>query len=139
MTSIASDFASDISYGLRQIRKNLSLTILCIAILTIGIGATTAVFAVLYGALLKPLPYRDASQIVFVHNDFPASQIGQTGVSPPDYVDLSEQHKVFADAAAYYFKDFTMSSSGSSEYAEHVDAVHASATLFSLLGIRPKL
>ncbi|HEV2206184.1 MAG TPA: ABC transporter permease, partial [Candidatus Acidoferrales bacterium] len=127
------------SYGLRQIRNNLSLTILCVAVLAIGIGAATAVFTVLYDALLEPLPYRDASRIVFVHNTFPSSPLGETGVSPPDYVDLAQEHKIFAQTAAYYFKDFTMSSSGNSEYAEHIDAVHASATLFSLLGIHPQL
>ena len=139
MIRIFGDLASDCSYGFRQLRKNLSLTLLCVAVLTIGIGATTAVFAVLYGALLKPLPYRDANRIVFVHNEFPNSQHLHTNVSAPDYADLSAHHELFSETAAYYFNDFTMSSTGETGYAEHVDAVNASASLFSILGIRPQL
>lgn len=139
MSSTASDFASDMSYGLRQIRNNLSLTILCVAVLAIGIGAATAVFTVLYDALLKPLPYRDASRIVFVHNEFPGSQLGQTYASPPDYADLSVHRELFSETAAYYFNDLTMTGVSGSAYAEHIDAVNTSASLFPLLGIRPQI
>ena len=138
MISAVKDFASDFSYGLRQIRRNRWLTILCVGVLAIGIGSATAVFAVLYGALLRPLPYRDASQIVFVHNDF-ASVLGHAGNSAPDYVDLSAHRKIFSETAAYYFNDFTMTGVSGSAYAEHVDAVNASASLFALLGVRAQL
>jgi predicted permease len=135
---VAAELASDISYGFRQLRKSASLTILCVALLAIGIGATTAVFAVLYNVLLKPLPYRDASSIVFVHNDF-ASLLGHAGNSAPDYVALTAHREMFSETAAYFFNDFTMSSVSGSGYAEHVDAVNASASLFSMLGIAPEL
>lgn len=130
---------SDILYGLRQIRKNLSLTVLCVAVLGIGIGASTAVFAALYDVLLKPLPYRDANNLVYVHNEFPSSQHGQANVSGPDYADLSAHRDLFSETAAYYFNDFTMSSVSGSGYAEHVDAVNTSANLFSMLGTPPQL
>jgi putative ABC transport system permease protein len=135
---IATDSAADISYGFRQLRKNASLTLLCVAVLAVGIGATTAVFTVLYDALLKPLPYRDANTIVFVHNDF-ASLLGHAGNSAPDYVALTAHREMFSETAAYFFNDFTMSSASGSGYAEHVDAVNASASLFSMLGIAPEL
>lgn len=138
MSSAARDFASDFSYGMRQIRKNRWLTILCVVVLAIGIGSATAVFAVLYDALLRPLPYRDAGRIVFVHNDF-ASALRHAGDSAPDYVDLSAHHEIFSETAAYYFNDFTMTGVSGSAYGEHVDAVNASASLFSLLGVRPQL
>jgi len=130
------DFALDVRYGLRQARRNLSLTVVCASVLAIGIGSATAVFAVLYDALLKPLPYRSASQLVYVHNEFPGSQLTTTAESGPDYVDLSAHHDVFSAAAAYYFNDFTMTGAGN---AQHVDAVNASATLFPMLGIQPEL
>ncbi|HKN62675.1 MAG TPA: ABC transporter permease [Candidatus Acidoferrales bacterium] len=136
---VATDLASDVSYGFRQLRKSASLTLLCVAVLAIGIGATTAVFTVLYDALLKPLPYRDANNIVFVHNEFPNSQHLRANASAPDYADLSTHREIFSETAAYYFNDFTMSSTGDSGYAQHVDAVNASASLFSMLGIRPQL
>jgi putative ABC transport system permease protein len=139
MSSIAGDLIWDFSYGWRQLRKNPSFALLSIAVLAMGIGAATSVFAVLYAVLLKPLPYREAARIVYVHNEFPASPLGRTAASAPDYADLTAHQEIFSETAAYYFNDFTMTGVRGSGYAEHVDAVNASATLFSLLGIRPQL
>ena len=136
MGGFLTDLASDCNYGLRQIRRNLSLTIVCVAVLAIGIGSATAVFAILYDAILKPLPYRDAGQLVYVHNEFPQSQLAETEASGPDYADLSTHRELFSETAAYYFNDFTMTGAGA---AQHVDAVNASASLFPLLGIAPQL
>ena len=130
------DLLKDARFGLRQARRNLALTVTCAAVLAIGIGATTAVFAILYDAILKPLPYRDAAQLVYVHNEFPQSQLSMTAESAPDFRDLSTHHEIFSETAAYYFNDFTMTGAGN---AQHVDAVNASATLFPMLGIRPEL
>jgi putative ABC transport system permease protein len=139
MSATAMELTSDLSYGLRQMRKNFPLTLLCVAVLGIGIGTTTAVFAVLYDVLLKPLPYREADRIVFVHNEFPSSPLGHAGASAPDYAELTAHREIFSETAAYYFNDFTMSSVSGSGYAEHVDVVNASASLFAMLGIRPQL
>jgi putative ABC transport system permease protein len=140
MGSTARDLISDFSRGSRQLRRNPSFALLSMAVLAIGIGSTTAVFALLYDVLLKPLPYRDAPRIVYIHNEFPASPLGHTAVSAPDYSDITAaNHEIFSETAAYYFNDFTMTGLGGSAYAEHVDAVNASASLFSVLGIRPQL
>lgn len=136
MRRVLADFSTDLRYGLRQVRKNVSLSIACVAVLAIGIGSATAVFAVLYDAILRPLPYRDAAQLVYVHNEFPGSQLALTAESGPDFKDLSTHHEVFSETAAYYFNDFTMTGAGA---AQHVDAVNASATLFPTLGIPPEL
>jgi|SRR5579859_4287704 len=132
-------FTSDLAYGLRQIKRNPSLTVLCVMVLAIGIGAATAVFAVLNSALLKLLPYREANRLVYVHNEFPSSQLGHTYASPPDYADLSAHREIFSETAAYYYNDFTMSSVSASEYAQHVDAVNVSASLFFMLGTPAQL
>jgi putative ABC transport system permease protein len=139
MGSTARDLVSDFSHGSRQLRRNPSFAFLSTAVLAIGIGTTTAVFALLYDVLLKPLPYRDAARIVYIHNEFLASPLGHTAASAPDYADLTLHREIFSETAAYYFNDFTMTGLGGSGYAEHVDAVNASASLFSLLGMRPEL
>ena len=136
MREMWNDFVFDLRYGLRQIRSNLSVSVICISVLAIGIGSATAVFAVLYDAILKPLPYRDAGSLVYVHNVFPESQLRLTAASGPEFIDLSGHRELFSEAAAYYFNDFTMSGAGA---AQHVDAVNASANLFPMLGIQPEL
>lgn len=130
------DFAKDARFGLRQARKNLSLTVICAAVLAIGVGSTVAVFAILYDAILKPLPYRDAQQLVYVHNEFPGSQLATTAESGPDFRDLTTHREIFSETADYYFNDFTMTGAGE---AQHVDAVNASASFFPMLGIAPEL
>lgn len=139
MSANATGFTSDVKYSLRQIKKSPSLTVLCVIVLGIAIGSATAVFAVLYDVLLKPFPYRDAKQLVYVHNEFPTSQLGHTNVSAPDYADLTAHREILSETAAYYFNDLTMSSVNGSSYAEHIDAVNTSASLFSMLGISPQL
>lgn len=132
-------FLSDLTYGLRQIRRNPSLALLCILVLGIGIGSATAVFAVLYDALLKPLPYRDASRLIYAHNEFPSSQLGHTLASAPEYADLTAHREIFSETGAYYFNDFTLSSASGSGYAKHVDVVNVSSSLFPMLGIPARL
>ena len=139
MNANTTGFMSDVKYSLRQIKRNPSLTVLCVLVLSIGIGAATSVFAVLYTVLLKPLPYREANRLVYVHNEFPSSQLGHTYASVPDYVDLTVHREIFSETAAYYYNDFTMSSVSASEYAQHVDVVNVSASLFSMLGTPAQL
>lgn len=130
---------SDFTYGLRQIKRNPSLAILCVMVLALGIGSATAVFAVLYDVLLKPLPFREANSLVYVHNEFPSSQLDHTDTSVPDYADLTAHREIFSETAAYYYNDFTLSSASASEYVQHVDVVNASASLFSMLGTPAQL
>ena len=58
--------AADCRYGLRQIRKNPGFAAVVILTLALGIGATTAIFSVVYGVLLRPLPYKNANRIMAV-------------------------------------------------------------------------
>ena len=73
----------DLRYGARTLLKNPGFTLIAVITLSLGIGANTAVFSVVYGVLLKPLPYKDAERIVVAR------------VSPPDFRDLKEATQVF--------------------------------------------
>ena len=73
----------DLRYGARMLLKNPGFTLIAVITLSLGIGANAAVFSVVYGVLLKPLPYKDAERIVVAR------------VSPPDFRDLKEATQVF--------------------------------------------
>ncbi len=108
----------------------------CVLVLGIGIGSAAAVFAVLYEAILKPLPYPSADQLVYVHNEFPQAQLARTGASGPDFADLTTHREIFSRTAAYFFNDFTVTGTA---YAQHVDAVNVSAGLFPMLGVPARI
>ncbi len=126
----------DIRFALRQMANNPGFAVIAVLVLALGIGGSTAVFCVLYQALIKPLPYSDAQKLVFVHNLFPKSQVSTAGVSGFDYGEIRKHTDVFARAAIYYHNDLNLTGVGS---AQHVDVVNASASLFDVLGVKPEL
>ncbi len=79
----------DLRYGLRMLLKNPGFTAVAVVALALGIGANTAIFSVVYGVLLKPLPYNDAGRIVVAN------------ISPPDFRDLKETNSVFDQMAIW--------------------------------------
>src|SRR5689334_24950919 len=70
---------NDVRFGLRTLAKNRPFALLAIATLGLGIGANTAIFSVIYGVLLKPLPYADSDRLVLVRQSAP--RIGREDVS----------------------------------------------------------
>ncbi len=89
-----------------------SLTV--IATLALGIGASTAMFSVLYGALLSPLPYPDADELVRVHNQF--VETGGSGpFSVPNFLDIQDQNRVFDEVAGYQLGTVSLADDGTSE------------------------
>ena len=124
----------DLRFGLRMLRKSPGFTAVAVLTLAVGIGSASAVFTVLYDAIIRPLPYRDSNQLVYIHNDFRRERMARTGVSGPDFADLTREHGIFSETGAYYFNDFTMTGTG---YAQHVDVVNASASIFPMLGVKP--
>src|SRR5262245_66208876 len=65
-TNMIADLWQDLRYGARMLLKNPGFTLIAVATLSLGIGANTAIFSVLYGVLLKSLPYSDPDPIVSV-------------------------------------------------------------------------
>ncbi len=136
MYRIWSGLACDLRFALRQVARQPGFAASAIIVLALGIGSSTAVFSVLYEALLKPPPYPNANRIVFLHNAFPQSQLALSGVSSVDYSELRRHTDIFSETGVYYFNDLTMTGVGA---ARHVDPVNASATLFRVLDVRPEL
>ncbi|MBV9765888.1 MAG: ABC transporter permease [Acidobacteriaceae bacterium] len=136
MRQISSGLVSDLRFAWRQIRRRPGFAASAIFVLGLGIGSSTAVFSILYEALLKPLPYPGADRIVFLHNAFPKSQLALSGVSSVDYAELKRHNEIFSATGVYYFNDLTMTGAGD---ARHVDPVNASASLFRVLRVKPAL
>ena len=83
----------DVRYAARMLRKSPLLSGIAILTIALGIGANTAVFSIVNGVLLSPLPYRDSERLVKVWETLPG--LSQATVSYPDYKDWQERSRVF--------------------------------------------
>src|SRR5260370_22924312 len=135
-THIAS-FAQDVRYGLRRLRKNPSFTIVAVLALALGIGANTAMFSVIEAVLLRPLPYRNAGEIVRVSSTWDRNgTLTSYTSSPPDFFDWRDQSRSFSSMFAYHIGEFALTGLGE---AKRVRAVMATAGMFSTLQAEPML
>jgi predicted permease len=126
----------DLRYALRWLTKNPGFTAVAIATLALGIGANTAIFSVVRGILLRPLPYTEPERIVQVWET--SERQGQLReeipFAPPVFRDWRDQNRTMEAMAAY--SDWTFNSSGG-ETPERLRAALVSADFFKLLGVRP--
>jgi putative ABC transport system permease protein len=124
----------DLRYGWRVLRKSPGFTAVALLTLALGIGANTAIFSVLYGILLRPLPYKDAARLVVLSETTP--KVGMVSVSYPDFVDWRAQNSVFSKMAAVSSVGFNLSGINQ---PENVSGLAVSTNFLSMLGMHPFL
>jgi len=129
-------FWQDIRYGARMLIKSPSFTIVAVIALALGIGANTAIFSVVNGVLLRPLPFHDPDQLMALWESSTIHGQQRGSVSYPNFSDWRDQNHVFQYMSAYNNNDFTMTGRGESVRLQ-VAAVNAD--LFPLLGATPML
>ena len=131
---------TQIGNQLKQVFRKLGrapmFTAITVFTLAAGIGANTAVFSVLQGALLKPLPYPQADRLVGVWLTAPGIQIKELNLSPSDYFIFREQNKSFQDVGLYAGDSGTVT--GLAEPEQVQELVVTDGTL-SILGVQPLL
>jgi putative ABC transport system permease protein len=125
-------FFQDLRYAVRTLRRSPSFTAAAVACLALGIGANTAIFSVINGVLLRPLPFRDPSALVMVWERNARQAKDRNVVSPANYLDWRAQSSTFADVGAYI--DWRANLTGMDEPIEVARAI-ASATFFAVLGV----
>ena len=91
---------SDIRFGVRMLVKRPGLSIIAIIALALGIGLTTTMFSIVYGAVLKGLPYEDSEELVALSRNLPAQNVQFMPVGIHDFVDWRDQQTRFVDMAA---------------------------------------
>jgi predicted permease len=125
---------ADIRFGLRMLRKNPGFTAVAILTLALGIGTNAAVFSVVYAVLLRPLPYREPSRLVVLHETTP--KVGDVSVSFPNFLDWRAASHSFSQMAAVASVDFNLA--GVTQ-PENISGDAVSPNFLSMIGIRPFL
>jgi predicted permease len=126
----------DFRYAVRALRKQPEFTLVAILTLTLGIGANTAIFSLLYQTLLRPLPFPHADRLVFVWNSYKGINLDQASVSIPDFVDRKTQAPAIEDAALFTPRTANLNEAGNPEQAR---ALAVTPSFFSTLERQPLL
>jgi predicted permease len=128
---------TDLRYAFRQLIKSPSFSVTAIVALALGIGATTAMFAVIYAFLLRPLPYAKPDQLVMLQSRGVTTG-NDLGVNYLDFVDWQKQNRSFSDLAFFNLRwNGNVESPGG--MTETLKTTFTTANLFSLLGVQPML
>jgi predicted permease len=125
-------FWQDLRYGIRMLGKNPGFAAIAILTLALGIGANTALFSIVNGVLLNPLPYADPARLVSIYSrtaDYPHSSI-----SYPNFLDWQRDNRSFSSIACFRGDDFNLTGMGETE---RLKGDMVSADFFPLLGVRP--
>jgi putative ABC transport system permease protein len=123
----------DIRYAFRGLRRSPAFALSSIASLTLGLGASLAVFTVADNLLVRPLPYQDASRLLMIWENRGGD--GHNVVSPANYLDWRSQNDVFSDIAA--LSPTRSSNLAENNRAEEFLGQSVTANLFPLLGVNP--
>ena len=124
----------DLRFAFRQLRKSLGFTTVAIVTLALGIGANTALFSVINGVLLNPLPFPEPNQLVTLHESKPNFDTGS--ISYPNFRDWQKDNRTLSAIAVS--RPNTLSFTGLGE-AEQVDCEFISSDFFTVLGVKPLL
>ncbi|HEV2388850.1 MAG TPA: ABC transporter permease [Candidatus Acidoferrales bacterium] len=124
----------DVKYGLRVLARSPGLTAVAVITLALGIGANAAIFSVVNGVLLRPLPYPDPGRLVMLYGS--SSRFHEMSVSYLDFKDWQRESRSFSTMAIFRRADFLITGQGN---ATRIDGKRVSAQFFPVLGVNPAL
>lgn len=130
----------DLKFALRQLRKSLGFAITAVLMLAFGIGATTAIFSIVEGVLLRPLPFPDSDRLMVLSDHLEGVNVAgggdEVGVTVPDIIAYTRDTNSFTALGAYQGAGYELSGTG--EPAQ-VNASRLTAGVFSAIGVAPAM
>jgi predicted permease len=133
---IMDEFLQDVRYAVRQLARRPGFTAVLVATLALGIGANTAVFSVVDGVVLRPLPYPEPERLTVVWSQFPTMDLMEFPSSWPEFQDYRTQSRSFAEMGAWGRTQRTLTGG---DAPERLDMAYFSWTMFPVLGVQPAL
>jgi len=130
------DIWQDLRYGSRSLRKNPGFTAIAMITLALGIGANTAIFSVVNGVLLRPLPYPEPDRLVMVYGISLQAAQGKTPLCEADFLDWKSQNQVFESLAGFSTNRFNYTGG---ETPQQIEGAWVTSDFFSTIGVQPVL
>jgi len=127
---------SDVFYAVRMMRKNLAFTFLAVLTLALGIGVNSAIFSVVHSVLLRPLPYPDGQQLIFLRQQETRLGITDLGFSVKEIRDFRDQNHSLSGLVEYHTMSFILYGHGD---PDRVRTGVVSWNYFDLFGVKPLL
>ncbi len=124
----------DLRFTVRTLRRSPGYTTTAVLILALGIGVNTAMFSVLRGVLLKPLPFPRSEELVLVQQSATVSNVADAGISIQELVDYRDRLSAIRDLVEFHAMSFVLLNEGE---PDRVNAGVVSANFFNVLGVRP--
>src|SRR5215468_724077 len=128
------DFRQDLRYGARMLFKKPGFTLIAVLTLALGIGANTAIFSVVNGVLLRPLPYKEPDRLARFYSEFPTMNLRKFWISPPEYVDVQKEAKSWESIGAWSAGGVNIAANGP---PIRVAATGVTRSLIDTLGVQP--
>jgi predicted permease len=131
-----STMGSDIRYALRGLRRQPGATVLVVMMLTLGIAANVAVFALVNGLFLRPFPFPNPDRLVYINTAAPKWNLDLVGINYPDFDQWRKGQRLFEAIAAYESSPFNLADDGN---PERVPGATVTYDFFRVLGVNPVL
>ena len=128
------NFWFDIRYALRQLRRAPGFTLTAVMTLALGIGATTAIFSIVEGVLLRPLPFFEPARLMIAGDALESADLGSPAVPAPEYRTYSRELQTYAAIGAYQQTGFELSGMGE---PASINASRLTASIFKVLEVSP--
>ena len=119
----------DVHYGLRALRRTPAFTSAAVVTIALTVGATTSIFSVVYGVLLRELPYHGVEKVFWIWSDQPGRD--RTPFNVPDFIDYRDSTRTLSGLAGYFVYSANLSDEAA---AERVQGLRASGNVFEILG-----
>src|SRR6202020_1410239 len=134
-----STLSRDLKIAVRHLLKTPGFVITAVLMLALGVGATTAIFSIVEGVLLRPLPFPDPGRLMVLADRITGADVGgngEAGVTVPDIRTYTRDTHGFSALGGYQFSNYELSSTGESAF---INASRLTAGVFSALAVEPQL
>jgi putative ABC transport system permease protein len=125
----------DVRYALRNLVKAPGFAAVTVLTLALGIGANTAIFSVVNGVVLRPLPYPEPERLMLITSQFPSLGFDQFWISAPEFIDFRDRNNAFEKVGGYRAGSVNLGT----EQPTRVNSIVVTHELMEALGVRPRL